>query len=837
MAVTRTGHGCCFVSDFVYVIGGNGGHRSIEKIHIDHVTSPSQAWTTLKNELIVPSYMGSYVSYMSSIWIITGGYEEPNNMYVQVINTLDETVRMLDQPLPYPVRATTSVILNDSWYVFGGVGAYENGVIVYDSWMKAQLPTTHFPTAFPTTEPTEPTDFPSFQPTDIPSFQPTDIPSFQPTDIPSFQPTDIPSPESTDIPSPEPTAIPSQQWTVIDDPLLPRKDLSQASPAYNGSIFIMGGMRYPNQVTEYRILDNRMVDHGENATSINITGYYSTFWYQWDNSLYITDDYDYIFVYDMETTEFWKDPITNIRFPSHLNPSPPNGGKTSCMTGTNEYLIVSGGTTGEDLNHLIYFNHSWVLLLNTYTWSFGPQMSVARAWHGCCIISDFVYKIGGQGIGRSSELTIEKIQINHVTNSSQSWITLKTRLIEPSESGSYLPYLNSIWMIDGDLYSDSGNNKYVQVINTMDGTVRILDEQLPYHVAGATSVIVNDLWYIFGNNTDNWIKYKLPTTQFPTISSPSPEPTIPVQLTDEPEAMSTTIIVVIVACVLVLAFLLYYFRKKWMKPFKPTIKVKQEDQSLVKSPHDGNKDQTNIQNDDPNEAAFLLGKKEDKTAEMTLNQIKPKPQNDGSATTSKAQEDGENQINDDEMSLLLDKRTVEENKSNPPHVQANNDEVALDSPLSDKSGQNKGEIEAFLGSLGYERYVQAFRKAEFKTMDDLMEIQDKDDLKELGVAMAHRNRIKNAIKMHFDKQEEVNQVIECNDDEKTQYDNTCDSIKKDVTQGKEVENALVMFFGIGKYTPKNYEDLDDIIEDEECTRDVFENEFKYRFISNGDGKY
>eukprot|EP01083_Nonionella_stella_P028638 78874_1 len=47
-----------------------------------------------------------------------------------------------------------------------------------------------------------------------------------------------------------------------------------------------------------------------------------------------------------------------------------------------------------------------------------------------------------------------------------------------------------------------------------------------------------------------------------------------------------------------------------------------------------------------------------------------------------------------------------------------------------------------------------------------------------------------------------------------------------------VDNVLVMFFGMGKYLSDTYPDLDDIAEDEEWFRTVFEKKFKYRFIAN-----
>eukprot|EP01083_Nonionella_stella_P151931 486275_1 len=225
-----------------------------------------------------------------------------------------------------------------------------------------------------------------------------------------------------------------------------------ASASYNDSIFIMGGKGSPRQVTEYRICDDIMVDHGEYAVSESLFSNAGPFLYQWNNSLY-ANSYGVIVIYDMEETEFWKHPMPYIAFPSNLDPSPPDSGSFSCVTGTNEYLIMSGGWSPERT-----FDQVWVLLLNEDTWVFGPSMAVTRTGHGCCFVSDFVYVIGGNGGHRS----IEKIHIDHVTSPSQAWTTLKNELIVPSYMGSYVSYMSSIWIITGGY--EEPNNMYVQVI-------------------------------------------------------------------------------------------------------------------------------------------------------------------------------------------------------------------------------------------------------------------------------------------------------------------------------------------------------------------------------------
>eukprot|EP01083_Nonionella_stella_P148429 469770_1 len=139
------------------------------------------------------------------------------------------------------------------------------------------------------------------------------------------------------------------------------------------------------------------------------------------------------------------------------------------------------------------------------------------------------------------------------------------------------------------------------------------------------------------------------------------------------------------------------------------------------------------------------------------------------------------------------------------------------------------EVTALLCCVGLERYVKSFRRDAFETMDDLKDITN-EELKEIGVsAMNHRKKIRNEIKEYFAKQEQVNEAIAYHKDDED-YGKDDMKIQDDVPR---VENGLVMFFGVGKYQSETYPDLDDIIEDEEHARNVFEKKFNYRFISNG----
>eukprot|EP01083_Nonionella_stella_P078229 213959_1 len=79
------------------------------------------------------------------------------------------------------------------------------------------------------------------------------------------------------------------------------------------------------------------------------------------------------------------------------------------------------------------------------------------------------------------------------------------------------------------------------------------------------------------------------------------------------------------------------------------------------------------------------------------------------------------------------------------------------------------EIGEFLWNLGLQEYVNAFGQNKLENIDQLRTISG-DELKEIGVvAMGHRLKIKDAIKAHFQKAVEVNEVMMRNDDDHNTY--------------------------------------------------------------------
>eukprot|EP01083_Nonionella_stella_P005415 15634_1 len=230
------------------------------------------------------------------------------------------------------------------------------------------------------------------------------------------------------------------QWQQISEPLLPRGDSCMPCGTYNNSIFFIGGWMSESDVMEYKIATNIMVNHGANVYSPSTHGMEGiAFYYQWNNILYIQKEVDVFYQLDMETNDFWSNWIS---IPAQ---AAFNDFVIECVTGNDEYLVMSGGGwyAGEDTSRV----EVYVMFLNNNTWIIGTSMGTARRNHGCCFISDFFYVIGGDNT-RSIE-KINSTQIITPSEPSSQWSALQNDLISQSFKGSIVQYFNDIWVIGG----------------------------------------------------------------------------------------------------------------------------------------------------------------------------------------------------------------------------------------------------------------------------------------------------------------------------------------------------------------------------------------------------
>eukprot|EP01083_Nonionella_stella_P169535 575109_1 len=313
------------------------------------------------------------------------------------------------------------------------------------------------------------------------------------------------------------------QWQLMSDPLLPHADYHMACGVYNNSIFLIGGWITDRDVMEYKITTDEMVDHDTSQYSPSTHGIENVgFYFQSNNMLYIQQREDVFYKMDMTTNQFWTTTVA-IPYPMHDPPV-----SRQCVTGNDQYLVMSGGFKGG--------TSVYVMFLSDHSWTNGSSMQNERLFHGCCFVSNFFYVIGG------NKRTIEKIRSTQIITTSEQWSVLPNQLTAPGSSRACIvPYLNDIWVIGhATLTTDPAKEligDYVQVIHTIDGTVELLPERLPYNVFGANSALVDGVLYVFGGRDyggtpyTTWLKYEL-YTRDPSLA--------PTNLTETPSQHPTT---------------------------------------------------------------------------------------------------------------------------------------------------------------------------------------------------------------------------------------------------------------------------------------------------------
>eukprot|EP01084_Bolivina_argentea_P175296 303601_1 len=320
--------------------------------------------------------------------------------------------------------------------------------------------------------------------------------------------------------------------------------------SYNSSIFIIGGTEYLNQVTEYRIAPNRMIDHGATALSVNIRGTGQSY-VQLQNIIYTISFGGYLCSYDMSTKTFNGKIATIPVHPSYRG----------CLAATNVYLIITGG----DANGAI--NTVQILNINAMTWNTNvPSMIYARRSHSCVINpnTNILYVMGGTGRDDIQLSSIEKASLlgtwTHVSDLSVTASATRAVIID-----------NDIWVIGGQV--DSKDNSWyridiVHIINTLTDVVTI-GEPLPYRVYASPCIIVDNILYCFGGRDGNiyfhkWMKFYFGTVPQNTVG----QTTLPALTTFEQTNTSAHLYIVIgcVAVVIVTTSgILVYIRCKKKK--------------------------------------------------------------------------------------------------------------------------------------------------------------------------------------------------------------------------------------------------------------------------------
>ena len=309
------------------------------------------------------------------------------------------------------------------------------------------------------------------------------------------------------------------EWTQHDEPALPRACYGMAVGYYNQSIYILyvlfqnqqeyeskhtfpmisGGYPYDDQLIEYKLESNNFIDYGQNyleSTTIgNSDGEFGWGIYYTqidDTTLYtINQNGELINVYDLQSLSFHNLAIS----------IPNNVGNDACLSSSQSptpRLYVTGGYDSEPLNELQILDLSgdmeWI--------DSPPAMTTTRYQHGCAIINNVLWAIGG--FGRSS---VESINITDITKN--DWREIGNVPVDLARLG-VTTVDDLIFIVGGWAYTFT-NSWFaiddVYTINTTINSIETYTDSLPYATRVMPVLATEYTIYGFGGQLDNTYHY------------------------------------------------------------------------------------------------------------------------------------------------------------------------------------------------------------------------------------------------------------------------------------------------------------------------------------------
>eukprot|EP01083_Nonionella_stella_P065340 171113_1 len=276
--------------------------------------------------------------------------------------------------------------------------------------------------------------------------------------------------------------------------------------AYNDSIFILGGsittVNNQRQMTEYQIEFNNMVYYGPNYLSHDFVNY-GTYYAQLGHMLYIMNEGGAsLSVYDMKNKQ--------MDFNFTTIPVKQTTSSYSCLAATKTYLIVTsaGDYSITDSNMTIQ-----TFSLIAMQWTNNIQsMNQKRFAHSCIVdpVTNILYVIGGD----SRQELLDSVETVHTNASVPTWSYIDKLSVAARGTRAVLFNDDMIFVIGGRT-SDNVHLDIVQIINTVDNTVSMLSQQLPYTLESTAAVVVHGVLYCFGglthfddyNGVDTWFQY------------------------------------------------------------------------------------------------------------------------------------------------------------------------------------------------------------------------------------------------------------------------------------------------------------------------------------------
>eukprot|EP01084_Bolivina_argentea_P171458 297051_1 len=205
-------------------------------------------------------------------------------------------------------------------------------------------------------------------------------------------------------------------------------------------------------------------------------------------------------IYDLSTTQLSANSIPNA--PSATN-------SRACLANDESFIYATGGH---------YSNTFTYLDLTTEIWHQGQNLNMQRETGGCEVAPNGkLYAIAGYNTGSS----IDTIPTANVAL--DSWTLLSTTFPSPGLSNNIGTVIYGDYIYIGGAFNGANALPIDRmfIIDTSTDTIILSDDKLAYLTWGASPIILNHEFYLFGNRQDStgkWQKYTLDTPDPTTCS-------------------------------------------------------------------------------------------------------------------------------------------------------------------------------------------------------------------------------------------------------------------------------------------------------------------------------
>eukprot|EP01083_Nonionella_stella_P221468 791185_1 len=432
--------------------------------------------------------------------------------------------------------------------------------------------------------------------------------------------------------------------------------------SYNGSIYLIGGVAAVGMsLTKYSIdLNTVTLIEPTPWSSLRRDTYLfnnGQFWTQQDDILYVSSPDT-----ELTTSDFLigRLDLATLVYSNEFPGVPQDIGLWNghhCLASSTDYVYVTGAYLAQDWNLL------QALQISTGNWTVGNRMNVGRVYHSCVVYGSFLYVLGGHvhedGRLSSNAHTInltstERIDINQIT--SQNW-SYAVPLIQAVIQSRAVSCGDKLFVLGG-----RGPDGYVNLAQIIDPLTQSISTQtMPYAAFAMGAICFEQDVYVLGghggkheNETLDSVFYyteftddpttdpitmrptghptrdpsKVPTarTQHPTslTLSPSIPPSNSPAMTVDNAAESSDVLIAILVSAIVAALVVILIYCSYKLYLKQKQKVIEEDQVVV----------------------------------MTVNQNKPKPQQDSDVVKVNNKLDPqEDSSSSDDDSLYINKQS------------------------------------------------------------------------------------------------------------------------------------------------------------------------------------